>query len=234
MNNFNNYQHNIYGVSMPSMQIRQQVLRNTYMLLALSLIPTAIGALVGINSSFMFLAASPIMGSLLLIGGMYFLMFMVERNRNSFAGIVWMMAFTFLMGILLGPLFQYALRLPNGGTLILLAALLTSAVFFIMSIVASVVKTEMTFLSNFLLIGAVVLFIAVIANIFLRMPVFHLVICGAFVIFSSLMILWQLNQVVRGGETNYISAALSLYISLYNLFTSLLQIILAFSGNDRR
>jgi FtsH-binding integral membrane protein len=161
-------------------------------------------------------------------------MFMVERNKYSFAGIVWMMAFTFCMGMLLGPLFQYALQLPNGGALILLAAMLTSMVFFVMSIVASVVKTEMSFLTNFLLIGSVVLFIAVIANIFLRLPVFHLVICGAFVIFSSLMILWQLNQVVRGGETNYISAALSLYISLYNLFTSLLQIILAFSGNDRR
>jgi FtsH-binding integral membrane protein len=84
------------------------------------------------------------------------------------------------------------------------------------------------------LIAAVVLMIAVIANIFLRMPVFYLMICGAFVVFSSLMILWQLHQIVRGGETNYISATLTLYISIYNLFTSLLQIILAFSGNDRR
>jgi len=92
----------------------------------------------------------------------------------------------------------------------------------------------MTFLSNFLAIGAVVLFIAIIASIFFKTPGFYLMICGAFVIFSSLMILWQVNQIVRGGETNYISATLTLYISLYNLFTSLLQIILAFSGNDRR
>lgn len=229
-----NYQDRMYQMAVPSVEIRNQVLKNTYFLLALSMIPTAIGALFGINMSFMFLASSPILGSILLIGAMYFMMFMVEKNKHSFAGIVWLMAFTFLMGLLLGPLLQYALRVPNGSSLILIAALLTSAVFFVMSAIAFTVKKEMTFLNNFLAVGAVVLFIAIIANIFLRLPAFHLMICGAFVIFSSLMILWQLNQLVRGGETNYISATLTLYISIYNLFTSLLQIILAFSGNDRR
>lgn len=163
------------------------------------------------------------------------MMFMVEKNKNSFTGIVWLMAFTFLMGILLGPLLQFALRVPNGSSLVLLAALLTSAVFFVMSGIAFTVKKELSFVGNFLSVGAVVLFIAIIANIFLRMPGLYLMICGAFVIFSSLMILWQVNQLVRGGETNYISATLTLYISIYNLFTSLLQIILAFSGGgDRR
>ena len=230
----NNYQFNPYDIAVPTLEIRQKVLRSTYLLLALSLIPTAIGALFGMNMSFMFLATSPILGSILLIAAMYFMMFMVERNKYSFAGVVWMMAFTFVMGLLLGPLFQFALRIPNGSSLIILAALLTAAVFFVMSAIAYTVKGEMSFLANFLTVGAVVLFIAIIANIFLRMPGLYLVICGAFVVFSSLMILWQVNQVVRGGETNYISATLTLYISLYNLFTSLLQIILAFSGNDRR
>ncbi len=229
-----NYQSQMYQTAAPSAEIRQEVLKNTYMLLALSLLPTAIGALLGINFSFMFLRTSPIMGSLLLMAGLYFMMFMVEKNKNSFAGIIWMMLFTFMMGLLLGPLLQFALRVPNGGSLILLAALLTSAVFFVMSAISFVVKKEMTFLTNFLAVGGVVLFIGIIASIFLRTPAFHLMICGAFVIFSSLMILWQLNQIVRGGETNYISATLTLYVSLYNLFTSLLQIILAFSGNDRR
>jgi len=224
----------MYQMAVPSAEIRQQVLKNTYLLLALSMIPTAIGAMFGINMSFMFLASSPILGTILLIGAMYFMMFMVEKNKNSFAGIIWLMAFTFLMGLLLGPLLQFALRVPNGSSLILMAALLTSAVFFVMSAIAFTVKKEMNFLTNFLAVGGVVLFIAIIANIFLRVPGFHLMICGAFVIFSSLMILWQLNQVVRGGETNYISATLTLYISIYNLFTSLLQIILAFTGNDRR
>lgn len=229
-----NYQQQQYAMAAPSAEMRQQVMRNTYLLLALSLIPTAIGALIGINMSFMFLRASPIMGSLLLMGGMYFMMFMVQKNRYSFAGVVWLMAFTLMMGMLLGPLLQFALRIPNGSQMILLAAVMTSAIFFVMSAIAFAVKREMPFLNNFLAIGGVVILIAMIANIFLHMPMLYLVVCGAFVIFSSLMILWQVNQIVIGGETNYISATLSLYVSLYNLFTSLLQIIIALSGNDRR
>lgn len=228
------FQNQVYQNGYTDSTQQNEVLRSTYLLLALSLIPTAIGALVGINMSFMFLASSPILGSILLIGGMYFMMFMVEKNKYSFAGVVWLMAFTFLMGLLLGPLLQFALRVPHGANLILLAALLTSAVFFGMSAIAFTVKKDLGGIGNFLAIGAIVLFIAIIANIFLRMPGFYLAICGAFVIFSSLMILWQVNQLVRGGETNYISATLTLYVSIYNLFTSLLQIILAFSGNDRR
>lgn len=232
--NFNNYQQQQYQMAMPSAEVRNQVLRYTYLLLAISMIPTAIGALIGVNLSFMFLATSPIMSMLLLIGGMYFLMFMVQRNRNSFAGVVWLMAFTLIMGMLLGPLFQVALRIPNGSQLILLAALLTSAVFFVMTAIAFTIKRETPFLTNFLAIGGIVIFIAMIANIFLHMPAMYLMLCGAFVIFSSLMILWQVNQIIIGGETNYISATLSLYVSLYNLFTSLLQIIIALSGGNRR
>jgi len=232
--NFNNYQQQQYQMAMPSAEVRNQVLRYTYLLLAISMIPTAIGALIGVNLSFMFLATSPIMSMLLLIGGMYFLMFMVQRNRNSFAGVVWLMAFTLIMGMLLGPLFQVALRIPNGSQLILLAALLTSAVFFVMTAIAFTIKRETPFLTNFLAIGGSVIFIAMIANIFLHMPAMYLMLCGAFVIFSSLMILWQVNQIIIGGETNYISATLSLYVSLYNLFTSLLQIIIALSGGNRR
>ncbi len=232
--NFNNYQQQQYQMAMPSAEVRNQVLRYTYLLLAISMIPTAIGALIGVNLSFMFLATSPIMSMLLLIGGMYFLMFMVQRNRNSFAGVVWLMAFTLIMGMLLGPLFQVALRIPNGSQLILLAALLTSAVFFVMTAIAFTMKRETPFLTNFLAIGGIVIFIAMIANIFLHMPAMYLMLCGAFVIFSSLMILWQVNQIIIGGETNYISATLSLYVSLYNLFTSLLQIIIALSGGNRR
>ena len=231
MNNY--YQQQQYAMAAPSAEIRQQVLKNTYLLLALSMIPTAIGALIGVNMSFAFLLGSPIMGTLLLIGGMYFLMFMVQKNRNSLAGIVWLMAFTLLMGLLLGPLFQVALRIPNGSQLILLAAVLTSAVFFVMSAIAFTIKRETPFLTNFLAIGGIVILISMIAMIFFHTPMMQLMLCGAFVIFSSMMILWQVNQIIIGGETNYISATLSIYVSLYNLFTSLLQIIIALSGNRR-
>jgi FtsH-binding integral membrane protein len=229
-----NYYQQQYINAVPSAEIRQQVLRNTYLLLALSMIPTAIGALIGVNMSFAFLLGSPLIGMLMLFAGMYFLMFMVQRNRNSFAGVVWLMAFTALMGLLLGPLFQLALRIPNGSQLILLAAVLTSAVFMVMSLIAFTIKRETPFLTNFLAIGGVVIFISMIALMFFHTPMLQLMLCGAFVIFSSLMILWQVNQIIIGGETNYISATLSLYVSLYNLFTSLLQIIIALSGNDRR
>lgn len=235
MNNYGyDYRQSQYGTAAPSAEMRAEVMRNTYMLLALSLIPTAIGALFGINMSFMFLRASPIMGSLLLMGGMYFMMFMVQKNRNSFAGVVWLMGFTLIMGVLLGPLLQFALRIPNGSQMIMLAAIMTSAIFFAMSAIGYATKREMPFLANFLAIGGIVLMIAVVASIFMHTPILYLVICGGFVIFSSLMILWQVNQIANGGETNYISATLSLYVSLYNLFTSLLQIIIALSGNDRR
>ena len=230
----NNYQTSTYQVSDSELALRNQVLRNTYLLLALSMIPTAIGALVGMSLSFGFLRASPIMGSLLLLGGLYVMMFMIEKNKHSFTGIALLMGFTFLMGMLLGPLLTVALHIPNGANLVFTAAALTAAVFFVMSVIALTTKRELNFLSSFLTIGAVVLFIAIIANIFLRMPGFHLMICGAFVIFSSLMILWQVSQLVRGGETSYVSATLTIYISLYNLFTSLLQIIMAFAGGDRR
>jgi modulator of FtsH protease len=229
-----NYQSQPYTLNPQTTELRMQVLRSTYLLLALSMVPTAIGALLGINLSFMFLRSSPILGSLMLLGGMYFMMFMVEKNKYSFAGVIWMMAFTFLMGLLLGPLLQVALRINNGGQLIMLAAVLTTAVFTVMSAIAFTIKREMPFLTNFLMVGGIVILIAMIANIFLQLPAMHLMLCGAFVIFSSLMILWQVHQIVMGGETNYISATLSLYISIYNLFTSLLQILLAFSGNDRR
>ena len=228
-----NYQQQQYAMATPSQNVRMQVLRSTYLLLALSMIPTAIGALIGVNMSFMFLAGSPIMGTLLLIGGMYFLMFMVQKNRNSFAGIVWLMGFTLFMGGLLGPLLQMALRIPNGSQLILLAALLTSAVFFVMSAIAFTIKRETPALTNFLTIGMVVILIGMVASIFFHTPMMQLMLCGAFVIFSSMMILWQVNQIIIGGETNYISATLSIYVSLYNLFTSLLQIIIALSGNRR-
>jgi modulator of FtsH protease len=229
-----NYEYNPYQSYEMTLDEKMKVMRQTYMLLALSLLPTAIGALIGINMSFMFLLKSPILAPIIMIASMYFLIFMVEKNKYSFNGVIWMMLFTFVMGVLLGPLLQVTLRVPNGASLILIAALLTSIVFFVMSAIAYTVKTELTFVGNFLSVGAIVLLIAMVANIFLKLPGLYLAICGAFVIFSSLMILWQVNQVIKGGERNYISATLSLYISIYNLFTSLLQILLAFSGNDRR
>ena len=213
--------------------VQHRVLRNTYWLLGLSLIPTAIGALVGINMSFSFMAASPILSSLLFLGAIYGLFFAIEANKYSTTGVYLLLALTFVMGVMLGPLLQFTLAFRNGGQLIALATGGTAAVFFTLAGIASTGKRDFSGMANFLTVGAIVLMIAVVANIFLRLPMLQLVLCGGFMLFSSLMILFNVNQIVRGGETNYITATLSLYMNIYNIFVSLLEILGVFGG-DRR
>ncbi len=225
---------NSFGAAVGSEQLvvqQQRVLRNTYLLLALSLIPTGIGALVGINLNFGFMRASPIIASLVLMAAIYGMFFAIEKNRDSGLGVALLLALTFGLGVLLGPLLQVALGLSNGGQLVALAAGGTAAVFFAMAGIATVTRKDFGFLTNFLAVGGIIIMLAVVANIFFASPVMHLTICGAFVLFSSAMILWQVSRIVQGGETNYVSATLTLYMSVYNLFTSLLQLLMAFTGN---
>jgi modulator of FtsH protease len=210
---------------------QQRVLRNTYLLLAMSLIPTGIGALVGINLNFGFMRASPIVSSLALLAIIYGMFFAIEKNRDSGLGVVLLLGLTFFMGVILGPLLQVAIGLRNGGQLIALAAGGTATVFFAMAGIATVTRRDFGFMGNFLAVGAIVVMLAVLANIFIASPVLYLTICAVFVLFSSAMILWQVSQIVHGGETNYVSATLTLYVSIYNLFTSLLQILMAVTGN---
>ena len=210
---------------------QQQVLRNTYLLLALSLIPTGIGAMIGVNLNFGFMRASPIVSSLVLLAVIYGMFFAIEKNRNSGLGVALLLALTFFLGIILGPLLQVALDLRNGGQLIAFAAGGTATVFFAMAGIATVTRKDFGFMGNFLAVGGIVLMLAVVANIFFASPALYLTICAVFVLFSSLVILWQVSQLVHGGETNYVSATLTLYMSIYNLFTSLLQLLMALSGN---
>jgi modulator of FtsH protease len=147
-------------------------------------------------------------------------------------GVVYLLGFTFFMGLLLGPLLAKVGGLRNGSQLVMLAAGGTAAVFFGMSALASSTKRDFSKLSGFLTVGAIVIMLAVVANLFFQSPLLHIVLLAGFVLLSSVMILWQINEVVRGGETNYISATLSLYISIYNLFSSLLQ-LLGIVGGDR-
>jgi len=211
---------------------QQRVLRNTYLLLALSLIPTAIGAAVGTNLNLSFLRASPILSFFLILAVFYGWIFAIERNKNSSLGLALLLGFTFFMGLLLGPLFQFVLGFKNGIQLVMMAAGGTAAVFFGLAGVAASTKRDFSFLSKFLLVGFIVIMLAVIANVFFASPVAHLVILAMFILFSSAAILFQVNAIVRGGETNYISATLTLYVSIYNIFTSLLQ-LLGIMGGDR-
>ena len=209
----------------------RRVLRNVYLLLAASLVPTAIGALLGANLDLSFLRASPIISSFAILGIFYGWIFAIEKNKTSGLGVGLLLGFTAFMGVLMGPLLQAVLGLANGVQLVAMAAGGTAAVFFGLAGVASSSKRDFGTMGNFLTVGAIVIMLAVVANIFFQSPAVYLALLGAFIIFSSLMILWQVNQVVRGGETNYISATLSLYVALYNLFTSLLQLLGIFGGS---
>jgi modulator of FtsH protease len=212
---------------------QNKVLRNTYMLLAISLIPTMIGAVIGTNFiNFSFMRASPVMSFVVMLAMFYGWIFMIEKNRNSSMGVVLLLGFTAFLGLMLAPLLQNILSLRNGGQLVMMAAGGTAAVFFVLSGIAATTKRDFSFLGKFMLVGFVVIMLAVVANVFLQSPVIQLALCGAFIIFSSAIILWQINSIVRGGETNYVSATLTLYVSLYNIFTSLLQ-ILGLAGGDR-
>lgn len=211
---------------------QNRVLRNTYLLLALTLIPTVIGAAVGMNINLSFLRTNPIISAIAIMAIFYGWIYAIERNRESGLGVGLLLGFTLFLGLLLGPLLRSVLGLSNGGQLVMMAAGGTAAVFFGLAAVASSTKRDFSKLGSFLMVGFIVIMLAVVANIFLQSPVLHLALLGAFILFSSVVILFQINSIVRGGETNYVSATLSLYVAVYNIFSSLLQ-LLGIVGGDR-
>ena len=213
------------GITQDVTSQQHRVLRNTYMLLALSLIPTVIGAAIGTNVDLGFMRTSPMLSFVAILAVFYGWIYAIERNKDSAIGVVLLLGFTLFMGLLLGPLLHRVLGFKNGTELVMMAAGGTAVVFFVMAGIASSTKRDFSGLGNFLGVGAIVIMLAVVANVFLASPALYLMLVGAFVLFSSLMILWQVNAIVRGGETNYISATLSLYVSIYNLFSSLLQLL---------
>jgi modulator of FtsH protease len=211
---------------------QHKVLRNTYMLLALSLIPTIIGAAIGTNVDLSFMRTSPMLSFVAILAIFYGWIYAIERNKESSLGVVLLLGFTLFLGLLLGPLLHRVLGFRNGTELVMMAAGGTAAVFFVMAGIASSTRRDFSGLGSFLTVGAVIIMLGVVASLFMASPILYLVILGAFVLFSSLMILWQVNAIVRGGETNYISATLTLYISIYNLFSSLLQLLGLGGSND--
>ena len=222
------------GTSVPQREYatsQNRVLRNTYWLLALSLIPTAIGAVIGTNIDMGFLRASPVLSFFVILAIFYGWIFAIERNRNSALGVGLLLGFTLFMGLLLGPLFQSVLQFKNGAQLVMMATGGTAVVFFGLAGLASSTTRDFSFLSKFLFIGFIVIMLAIVANVFLASPLLYLTVLGAVILFSSAVILWQVNAIVRGGETSYISATLTLYVSIYNLFSSLLQLLGIFGGS---
>ena len=209
---------------------QNKVLRNTYMMLALTMIPTMIGAFIGTSMNFSFMAASPIMSSLLMFGAMIGMMFAVSALRNSVWGIAALLGFTFVAGVFLGPILQVALHFKNGAQLIGMAAGGTGIIFFSLATIATVTKKDFSFMGKFLFIGLILLIVASLANMFFQIPALSLTISAIGVLIFSAYILYDVSRIVHGGETNYVMATLGLFLSIYNLFISLLQLLMAFSG----
>lgn len=209
---------------------QHRVLRNTYMMLGLTMIPTVIGALIGMSTNFSFLAQYPIMGPLLMFGAMMGLLFGVSATRNSVWGIVLLLAFTFVAGFFLGPMLQYALQLRNGAQLVGLAAGGTGIVFFGLAGYATVSRKDFSFMGKFLFIGLILLVVASIANLFFQVPAASLTISAIAVLLFSAYILYDVSDIVHGGETNYVMATMRLYLDIYNLFVHLLNLLLVLAG----
>ena len=212
-------------------QSANRVLRNTYMLLALTMVPTVAGALLGVQMQFSFMAGSPFIAFALFLGISFAFFYGIEKNKNNGLGVALLLGFTFFMGLMLSRILQAALGFSNGGSMIALEAGGTGAIFATMAGIASVSKRDFTNMGKFLTVGLVVVLLAVVANIFLQMPVLHLVISAAVVLLFSGYILYDISNIVRGGETNYVTATLAVYLDVYNVFTSLLNLIMAFGGD---
>ena len=210
---------------------QNRVLRNTYLMLSLTMIPTLIGAMIGMQLNFGIMRTNPIMSFVVIMAVFYGMVFAIEKNKDSGLGVALLLGFTFLMGLLLAPLLQVALGLSNGGQIIAMAAAGTGVSFFSMAAIATVTKRDFSSMGKFLMVGVIVVMIAVVANVFLQMPVLSLTISAVVVLLSTMLILYTLSGIIHGGETNYVSATLSLYISIYNIFSSLVQLLMAFTGD---
>jgi modulator of FtsH protease len=206
------------------------VLRNTYLLLALSMIPTVAGAVLGVNTGFSLFAGSPMVSFLVFLGIAFGFMWGIERTKNSGMGIVLLLGFTFFMGLMLSGILRVALGFSNGGSLIATAAGGTGAIFFTLAGFATVTKKDFSFMGKFLFVGLVVILLAMLANIFFQIPVLSLTISAVAVLLFSGYILFDISRIVNGGETNYITATLAVYLDIYNLFVHLLNLLMAFSG----
>ena len=223
--------HGFASVAMPSAAERNRVMRNTYMLLALSMIPTVLGAWLGVATG-LTRAMSPLVGLIVFMAGAFGFMFAIEKTKNSAAGVPILLAFTFFLGLMLSRLIGTVLGFKNGSELIMTAFAGTAGVFFVMASLASIIKRDLSGMGKWLMVGAVVLMVGAIINVFVGSSAGMMVISMlAIGIFSAYM-LYDIKQIIDGGETNYISATLALYMDVFNVFQSLLA-LLGIMGGER-
>ena len=218
------YQEQAYSGALPVTQANK-VLRNTYSLLAMTLAFSA--AVAGVSMSLNL----PHPGIILTLVGYFGALFFTTKFRDSALGLVGVFALTGFMGYTLGPILNRYLALPGGGEIVTMAMAGTATIFFALSAYALVKKTNFSFMGSFLIVGVLVAFLAGLGTIFFEMPALSLAVSAMFVLLMSGMILYQTSEIVHGGETNYIMATVGLFVSIFNLFTSLLH-ILGFMNSD--
>ena len=219
------------GASQTLALSRNRVLRNTYMLLAISMVPTVLGAWIGVKTGFSLFAANPAIGFIVFLGVAFGFFFAIEKTKNSGMGVALLLGFTFFMGLMLSRMLGMVLGFSNGATLIGLAFGGTAAVFATMATLAGTIKRDLAPMGKFLFIGVVMLLVAMFANIFLQIPGLMIALSLiAIAIFSALM-LYDINRIITGGETNYITATLAIYLDIYNVFVHLLA-LLGISGGS--
>jgi modulator of FtsH protease len=219
------------GFATTSVEERNQVLRNTYWLLALSMVPTVIGAWIGVATG-LASAMSPGISLVVFLAGAFGFMFAIERTKNSAAGVPVLLGFTFFMGLMLSRLVGQVLGLANGASLIMMAFAGTGTIFLGMATLSSIIKRDLSGMGKFLFIGAVMLLVAGIANFFIQSSALMITLSVIAIGIFSAFILYDLKRVQDGLETNYISATLGVYLSIYNVFQSLLALFGLTAGRD--
>jgi len=211
---------------------QNRVLRNTYALLALSMVPTVLGAWIGVQMKFSLFQANPAIGFIAFLAIAIGFMFGIEKTKNSGWGVALLLGFTFFMGLMLSRMLGVVLGFRNGASLIGLAGGGTAVIFAVMASVASTTKRDLSGMGKALFIGMIMLLVAAFANIFLQLPALMIAISVIAVGIFSAFLLYDLNRIMTGGETNYISATLAVYLSLYNIFANLLALLGIFGGNN--
>ncbi|KRI01040.1 Bax inhibitor-1/YccA family protein [Curvibacter sp. PAE-UM] len=208
---------------------RNKVLRNTYWLLALSLLPTVLGAWIGVATGIT-AGLTGFVGLIVFLGGAFGFIYAIEKTKNSAAGVPVLLGFTFFMGLMLSRLIAMVLGFKNGSDLVMTAFAGTAGVFFVMASLATVIKRDLSGMGKWLFVGAIVLMVGGIINVFVGSSTGMIVISMlAIGIFSAYM-LYDIKQIIDGGETNYISATLALYLDILNVFQSLLALLGIFGG----
>jgi len=204
---------------------QNRVLRNTYLLLAISMLPTIAGAWIGVATGFSFFAGNPVMGIVLFLAIAFGFMFAINKTKDSAAGVAVLLAFTFFMGLMLSGLLGAVLRMADGARLIAIAFGGTAAVFATMATLASTIKRDLGGMGKFLTIGAVMLIVGWVAFAFLQIPGLYVALALLGIVIFSAFMLYDLQRIINGGETNYITATLALYLDIFNVFQNLLALL---------